>query len=355
MLRSGMVSAGRFALVMLLVAGCGDTPPPPGGQRDLGRDNGWLDPDTCERISVQATRESPSVLILLDRSGSMYAPPLDRWTPAVAAVNQVVASHSDTVAFGLGLFAADYACGTGTVRVAPGVDTASSIADQLSGDPAVVTGGGTPTASMLNRARMYFTTRQAETPAYVVLVTDGAPNCNPLQSGRTTCLCTFTDCENTPTPWLGCLDDQNTIAAVAALAAAGIPTWVIGYDTPELSDVLDAMAVAGDTGRSTYIPVEDQATLASALDGIAADLVSCTFTLSRAPEDVSYVRVLLDGDPVPHTSQVLDGGVDPGATGTFVLEAGTLVRLEGAACERLQDGRPHDLTITRECEPVIFE
>lgn len=323
--------------------------------RDLGPDTSWLDPDTCEHIAVQATREPPSVLILLDRSGSMYAPPLDRWTPAVSAVNEMVASHSATIDFGLGLFGSGYACESGRVRVTPGADRASAIASELSGDPALVTGGGTPTASMLTRARTYFTARDREAPGYVVLVTDGAPNCNPLQSGRTQCLCTLTDCENTSTPWLGCLDDQNTIAAVAALAAVGVPTWVIGYDTSELSATLDAMSVAGNTGRTTYIPVEDQETLSAALDGLTSELVSCTFTLSRAPEDVSYVRVLLDGDPVPHASQVQDGGVISGATGTFVLEGGTHVRLEGAACERLQDGQTHDLTITRECEPVIFE
>jgi len=340
------------------VAGCVvEAPPPPGAALDLGTDSGRIvDPNACEVITVSATREAPSVLILLDRSGSMYVPPIDRWTPAVSAINQVVASHSGGIAFGLGIFGEGNGCGNGRVRVPPATDAADNIAAELSGDAASRTGGGTPTATMLERAAQYYATRGRDGPGYVVLVTDGAPNCNALQSGRTRCLCTFTDCENTPTPWLGCLDDRNTIDAVGALAAAGIPTWVIGYDTPELSGVLNAMALAGGTGRSTYIPVEDQATLSSALDGIAADLVSCTFTLSSPPGEPSYVRVLLDGDPVPHNSQVaLDGGVVPTSVGAFVIEGGNRVRLEGAACERLQDGQSHDLTITRECEPVIFE
>lgn len=338
------------------MAGCADPTPPPDGPRDLGTDSSWLDPGTCERISVQATREAPSVLILLDRSGSMYDPPLDRWTPAVSAINQVVGTHASTVEFGLGLFGEGDSCGNGRIRVNPGADTADTIASQLSGDPAVRTGGGTPTAAMLQRAATYFATRSETTPGYVVLVTDGAPNCNPLQSGRSSCVCTFVDCTNTPTAWLGCLDADNTVGAVAALAEAGVPTWVIGYDTPELSDVLDAMAAAGNTGRSTYIPVEDQTTLSSALDGITATLVSCTFTLSYAPEDPAYVRVMLDGEPVPrHVATDADGGVAPSPNGTFTLTAGRVVRLEGAACDRLQDGQTHDLTITRECEPVIFE
>jgi hypothetical protein len=206
---------------------------------------------------------------------------------------------------------------------------------------------------MLAYAQGYYASRGGE--RYVVLVTDGAPNCNPLQGARTQCLCTFDDCTNTATPWLGCLDDLSTVAAVEALAVSGVATWVIGYDTPQLTATLNAMAAAGGTGRDTYIPVEDQATLSAALDAIAADLVSCTYTLSAPPGDPSYVRVLLDGSPVPHSTQrSLDGGLEPSTAGSFVLEGGDRVRLEGAACERLQDGLTHELTITRECEPVIF-
>ena len=83
--------------------------------------------------------------------------------------------------------------------------------------------------------------------------------------------------------------------------------------------------------------------------------MSCTYTLSVTPGDPSYVRVLLDGTLIPPSAQTLpDGGLDPAVTGTFILEDGNRVRLEGAACERLQDGLTHELTITRECEPVIF-
>ena len=314
--------------------------------------DGAIDEGACEVVSVEPSREPPSVLVLLDRSGSMYTATTDRWTPAVSAINEVVATYPGELAFGLGLFGAGQGCIGGNIEIAPGANAAAAIASSLSGDPALRTGGGTPTSSMLEYARNYYASRGGE--RYVVLVTDGAPNCNPLQGDRTQCLCTFDDCTNAATPWLGCLDDLSTVAAVEALASSGVATWVIGYDTPELTATLNAMAVAGGTDRDTYIPVEDQVSLAEALDAIAADLVSCTYTLSAPPGDPSFVRVRLDGDPVPHSSQQsLDGGLDPSA-GTFVLEGGDRVRLEGAACERLQDGLTHELTITRECEPVIF-
>lgn len=98
-----------------------EAPPPPGAAPDLGTDNGLVvDPNACEVVSVEATREAPSVLVLLDRSGSMYVPPLDRWTPAVSAINQVVSTHEGGIAFGLGIFGEGYGCGSGRVRIPPG-------------------------------------------------------------------------------------------------------------------------------------------------------------------------------------------------------------------------------------------
>ena len=47
---------------------------------------------------MDPSREPPSVLILLDRSGSMYTATTDRWTPAVSAINSVVAGHPGELA-----------------------------------------------------------------------------------------------------------------------------------------------------------------------------------------------------------------------------------------------------------------
>ncbi len=346
---------GRLALAALLGAtwGCAADPPPPGSLVDQGQ--GTTDAGPCEAIEVQAARAAPEVLVLLDRSGSMYGPPTtDRWTPAVSAILNLVDTHQGAVAFGLGLFGDRLSCGAGTIVVPPSGTSASRIQTALTGDPSLLTGGGTPTSAMLTRARTFYALSEGE--RYVVLVTDGAPNCNAVQGERTSCFCTLDDCESVASPWLGCLDDLASVAAVEALAADGIPTWVIGYDTPAFSDTLDAMARAGATGSDAYIPVADQTTLSDALDGIAAELVSCSYTLSSAPGDPSYVRVVLDGTPIPHPTQLGTAAGDSGVSevGTFVLEEGNRVRLVGPACDALQDGGTHQLAITRECEPVIF-
>ena len=98
-----------------------EAPPPPGAAPDLGTDNGLVvDPNACEVVSVEATREAPSVLVLLDRSGSMYVPPLDRWTPAVSAINQVVGTHEAASPLGSASSVRAMAAAAGACAYPPG-------------------------------------------------------------------------------------------------------------------------------------------------------------------------------------------------------------------------------------------
>jgi hypothetical protein len=182
----------------------------------------------------------------------------------------------------------------------------------------------------------------------VLLVTDGAPNCNDGESGCSVCTAPpgYPDCTEVPD---NCLDDVGAIAAVEELAAAGIPTWVIGYElAAEFREVLDRMAIAGATGRTAHIPVRDRATLETAMREIGGSVVSCEYELSEPPGDVRYVRVTIDGETIPHES------VAAGAEATWRLDGDRTVVLVGAACERLRDGAHHALEIRRECTPVLI-
>lgn len=126
-----------------------------------------------------------------------------------------------------------------------------------------------------------------------------------------------------------------------------IGTYVIGYDTGEWVEVLDRMAAAGDTGRSTHFPVGDQASLESALRAVAGSVVSCTYELAMPPGDVHYVRVTVDGVDVPHESARSEGN-------GWVLEGDRRVTLVGSACDALKDGEAHAIGIVVECEPVLW-
>lgn len=296
-----------------------------GGDTDGGNGN------ECERIDVQPARVPPNALIVLDRSLSMLSG--DRWDPAVNAVNTFVSALDSQVYFGLMTFGAGGTCGAGTVRVQPGENNAAAIASTLS---STSPDGATPTAASLRAAREALA--NSDRPSYVILVTDGAPNCNSQRDGRANCQCTASGlCGNDQ--WTYCLDDARSVEAIGELAAAGIPTFVIGYDTSEWESVLNAMAEAGNTGRS-YIPVQDQTSLQAALAEIGGSVMSCTYELDRAVSDPRYVRVTLDGTDIRMGD-------------AWELEGQQTVRIVGDACDTLQDGGAHTLTIVVECDIVV--
>jgi hypothetical protein len=356
--------------ILWLVCGCsaGNPGDGPGGRRDSGGgggvdagggggvDSGGGGPRdaffpgfdaTCDRITVEARPELANVLIVLDRSGSMYdfgpfGEGVDRWTPSVMAIESVTSALEDRLSFGLMLFGSDEECGTGAVRVPPAIMNAMAIRTALAGSPDAQTGGGTPTSASLERARTELMGVPGQ--SFVLLVTDGAPNCNPgLDS--TSCRCTnpagcFFDS-------LNCLDDMRAVAAVTALAAAGIPTFVIGYDTGMWADVMDRMAAAGDTGMTRHLPVDDRASLESALMDIGGSVVSCSYELSAPPGDIRYVRVTVDGAMVDHESVRMDGS-------GWRLEGDRTIELIGADCANVQDGEPHSIEVVVECTPVII-
>jgi len=117
--------------------------------------------------------------------------------------------------------------------------------------------GGTPTAAALTRALEYFTTGEGASLAgekYVLLATDGGPNCNEdLTCAAATCTLNIedkcppnTNCCDAAVDPVGptkCLDEDASVAAVAALAAEGIKTFVVGIPgTEAYADTLDLLA-----------------------------------------------------------------------------------------------------------------
>lgn len=313
------------------------------GNDDASQDahTGDAPPDICEVVNVMAERTIPNVLIVLDRSASMNDD--NRWTQAVPAVNNVVANLDDTIAFGLMLFPLPGGdnCSTGSVVVSPATGTASAIATALSGTSP---GGYTPSALSLDAARTALGGVTGD--SYILFVTDGAPNCN-AGLNKNTCTCTYGN-DGCDGPGLGatlCLDDDRTVASVAALATSVIPTYVIGFDATAWSGVLNDMAAAGGTERNTYISVSDGTALETQLADLAGQVVSCTYELETEPSDYRYVSVTLDNVAIPHTSQTND---DSGWSLT-----GQTIELLGATCAALQATENADLKIKVECEAVV--
>ena len=185
------------------------------------------------------------MLIVLDRSGSMSGSP---WTTAKAAVQNLLNAYSGPVWFGLMVFPAypsGASCGGGTVNVAVGQNTKSTIFTTLA---AVSPTGLTPMGASLGSARTYLSSLATKQKKYALLITDG-----------------YESCSGAP------------LTEVKSLAAAGIKTFVVGFGSGVNTTVLNNMAIAGGTaqaGTTKYYQANNTSQLVTALKTIGG-LASC--------------------------------------------------------------------------------
>jgi hypothetical protein len=273
--------------------------------------------------------------------------PFDRWAPSVAALKTTTAALQDRVRFGLMIFPAAGAgdelrgggCKPGTVSVAPALKTADKIAMKL--DAETPDGDSTPIAGTLKAAHAALGTSivgpdAMPKPKYVLLVTDGGPNCtvDGTSAEKLFSAPTYEQCQ------------MQSYAEVDSLTKDGIKTFVIGYDTqaiPALIPILDGLASRGGTGETKHRVVTDENSLLAAIEAIAGKATTCTFQLDQAPPDVKKIRVTLDG-------------VDRANGDGWELTGDRTIELRGQACADIMDiNVEHTLTINVECRDVIIE
>lgn len=298
------------------------------------------DPALCERLDAVARPVIPRMLVLADRSNSMTqstaasaCPPCfeSRWDGSVKAMKDVTKALDSAIDFGLMLFptpglgsSQDVACVAGEVSVQAAAGTSQAIATALDdANP----GGATPTATALTVAKRVLiddVIGQPDPdlrPSYVLLVTDGEPTCEDKDQGV--------------------VEPDATHAALDSLLSAGVPTYVIGYGIAGIlgpGATMDAMAMHGGTGK--YYPAEGQTELVAALNAIASSVVSCDFELeNEPPRGDEFIQVRVDGKDIAFGDQ--------GWT-----RSERFIRMRGPACELLRDGKPHDIEIVVQCEPV---
>jgi hypothetical protein len=141
-------------------------------------------------------------------------------------------------------------------------------------------------------------------PKYILLATDGQPNCTAAPGGSSNATQAAAD----------------AVTAVTNAAAAGIPTFVVGVATTRTTDtaVLNDLAVAGGEAQPSTNPLankfylaNNQADLVTALQTITVQIsttqISCTFSLSSAPAAPDSVTVTVDGAIVPRDTTGVDG------------------------------------------------
>lgn len=326
--------------------------------------------DVCTKVGrcgkvVEGAAQPAKVMLALDRSGSMKTLPESdtqwgcsgdgtgngydpsgacKWNQLkalVAGPGGMLDPGAATARFGLALFPAPMdggdACGVGRIDVpvpaAPGASDAL-IANALAN---TVPGGGTPSAATLRELASDFGFTAPDASRYVVLVTDGMPNCNVAASS---CLA----CTNggDPTKACGdvrnCLDSDALVGSVKTLKARQIDTFVVGFGasmaSPEAAAVLDAAAEAGGRplpGSRKHYQAGSADELRAILAAIGKHLQPCIYAISAKPADPDSLQVLMT-DREASRSELLVRGTD----WDYADASNDYVEVKGGRCEAIQ-------------------
>jgi hypothetical protein len=298
-------------------------------------------PDSnCGAMSRGAKMVPPDILIVQDRSLSMNqnadgsscgttCATTGKWAQMTAALNAVASLTDTTVNWGLKFFASgNSGC---TVNNAPEVPvapmSATAIASAIGG---VTPGSNTPTRAAMDAAVAYMQTLTDPNPKYILLATDGMPNC-PAAGGNA-----MTD------------DSPAAIASVAAAATAGFPTFIVGIGSTMADATLNSMATAGgvpQVGAATsFYQVNDTAQLETVLQTIVGSVASCTFNLGTAPNSFTSnmaIDVFGDGTKIPKDPTMTDGW--------NYIGTGDQIQVYGPTCDKILSGAIKEVTVTYQC------
>lgn len=334
----------------------------------------------CGSQEVPAISKPPNLSFIIDHSASMgealRGSNLSKYENARVALAKVLRAVGHRVNYGAAVFPglkSTTGCEAGSelLTVGPGDPPRyaregttgprlRTLLDRLS---AAGVEGGTPVAPTLDAMRDVLTKLEGDT--YVVLITDGAPNCNAdiscdpsgcipniedLTVGGLQCRGDYNCCDpdnGIEQAQRSCVDGQASLDAVQALSDAGIHTFVVGMPGSEpYENLLNQMAERGGTPRDAdtkYYSVTDTDALAEALTKIAASVaISCEIPLDYEPPDPAFVNVYFDEAIVEYDAE----------DGWEWTEDGH-VAIRGKACERLTSGDVLEVQIYAGCKTVV--
>lgn len=286
-----------------------------GSPRDAGPDA------SCPAVHFTPTKTTPSIELVLDRSGSMIQNKINGVTryevlrnALTGAMGAVTASQAG-VYFGAALFAGDQSpCLNLAGFTAPRVLNNAAAINTLINDHQPATNGSTPTADALLQVTADFAANPppSGSPPIILLATDGAPN--------------------------SCVGGGGTgpsIDATKAAYTAGIRTFIVGFaglNTQYLQDIANAGtgAATGLTPNcptcSPYYVASDPDSLVDAFNTIINGVLSCDLAITGMvdPATASTGVVTLNGMTLTYGT---DWTIDPN---------GRIIHLIGNACTILK-------------------
>jgi von Willebrand factor type A domain len=306
----------------------------------------------CGQVNNPLRVVPPDILIVQDKSGSMSNDDNDaacqrggcgansKWSQVTTALNQVVMNTQATVNWGLKFFSDDGACGSSAAPVVPvGSGSAMAIATAIG---RASPGGNTPTRDAVTSGASYLSQLTDSSPKYLLLATDGLPNC-PVGCAGTANLpqmCTVTDNPS---------EDGATEQAVANAVTMGFKVFVIGIgNVSSAVTTLNKLAVNGGEAQSgaatSYYAATDPTSLEDALNAIVGKVASCTLPLPSKPQvpDNVVVEDVETKTTIPQDTSHTNGWDYTDATDTAI-------QLYGTACEDVTNGTYTDVEIFEGC------
>jgi len=358
-----------------------------------------LDTEECDTSSQESQSLEVNMLLVMDKSGSMEQTPsgydMNKWEALRTALGAALVDVQDRIKFGLEFFptsadpedpipadcSADRCCempGGHDMNVpisragAAAVDAILEQLDTLS--PA----GGTPTGMALNRAAAYFENEDLSGRSYVLLATDGGPNCNPdLECGVDECTLNIDEEEGCPADGFSCcnnnssacLDTGNTVAAIENLRDMGVQTIVVGIPGSEAyAEALQQFAEAGgferpdaDADTPAYYEVSAEGGVAELTD-VFRDITVELVTDCELPLDVNWdevdklqVNVAVNCEIVAYSETPPE---DENVTSWWRYDnpnAPTALVIEGELCAQIEDEGVDRIDAVFGCDTRIIE
>jgi len=316
-----------------------------GGSEDDGApgggDSGGGGGDECPSIDVALAAVTPTVVLLIDRSGTMTQGfgPTDRWSAVFSTLMDqntgLVKRLGQSVRFGVMLYTGSDQRLPGSPcpiieQVPPALNNYQTILGVYSPLEPIE---DTPTAPSLALAQASLEAVTERGPKIIVLATDGLPD-----------TCADPDPDGQP----GAL--VESIAAARAAHDRNIDVYVISVGNQVTDAHLQDMANAGvglpvgGSERAPFYKALEPGALEDAFNTIIGGVRSCTFTLDGR----------VDLQRADSGTVTLDGTALEYEVGWRLRDESTL-ELIGAACETILAGGEHEVTAEFECGGVIVD
>ncbi len=272
------------------------------------QDTSIIDTEICDEWDVEIVHKQARLLILQDVSGSMemddegnVIPPPNKWSMAKEAISAMLDEFQDDVEFAADTFPN------------PGVDAF----DNCNVSDPVMTDALPDNGDTINSA-FEAITPDGSTPLYLAMKNFLTPDYAPLFTDDTyeSYLLVVSDGQDTCGTQDGgggfVMPEDLTEVTTQLLNEQGIMSFVIGFGSGADPDQLNAIAAAGGTEFTEFIPADDQQSLEEALETLIISIVACVYQMEEPDGymvDPDKVNLYFNDDdtPIPYDEDCAAG------------------------------------------------